>query len=156
MIKNMLKRIFLVCLVALPGGVFAQYENRVPNNMEPINRYQLLEKTWYFVAMKCPDKIGAEAQYIHYFSTLSLTVSNSNNINYGTYVKTYTDVRDNPKETGTYSLTTDDAGNVVLTLKKSKSGTTARYLVPMVETNHLTLIRTDDVEKCNITYAIAP
>ena len=83
----MLLKIFLVCLVALPGGVFAQYENRPPNNTEPINRYQLLDKTWYFIAMKCPDKIGAEGQYIHFFATLSLTVSNSNNINYGTYVK---------------------------------------------------------------------
>ena len=65
-------------------------------------------------------------------------------------------MRDNPKETGSYSLTTDEVGNLVLTLKKNKTGTTAKYMVPMVETNHLTLIRTDDVEKCNITYAIAP
>ena len=65
-------------------------------------------------------------------------------------------MRDNPRETGTYAITTDDAGNVVLTLKKHKTNTTARYLVPMVETNHLTLIRTDDVEKCNITYAVSP
>jgi hypothetical protein len=41
-------------------------------------------------------------------------------------------------------------------LKKNKTGTTAKYMVPMVETSHLTLIRTDEAEKCNITYAIAP
>ena len=77
-------------------------------------------------------------------------------INYGTYVKTYRDMRDNPKEFGTYTLTNDEAGNVIMTLKKNKTGATARYMVPMVETNHLTLIRTDEVEKCNITYAVAP
>ena len=156
MIKKMLEKILLVCLLALPASAFAQYENHVPNNMEPINRYELLDKTWYFVAMKCPDKIGAESHYIHYFSTLKLTVSNSNNINYGTYVKTHRDVRDNPREAGTYSLNTDEVGNVILTLKRNKTGATARYMVPMVETNHLTLIRTDEGDKCNVTYAIAP
>ena len=47
-------------------------------------------------------------------------------------------------------------GNVILTLKKSKKGTIAKYIVPMVEANHLTLIRLDETEKCNITFAIAP
>jgi hypothetical protein len=106
--------------------------------------------------MKCPDKIGAETQDIRYFSTLQLTVSNSNNINYGTYVRKFKDVRDNPKETGSYSLNMDDAGNVTLTLKRSRTGATSRYIVQMVETNHLTLIRTDDGDKCNISYAVAP
>jgi glutaredoxin-related protein len=153
----MLKRILLVCLLALPAGVFAQHMPAFPpSNSQPINRYDLLDKTWFFVGMKCPDKIGAEAQYVHYFSSLKLTASNVNNINYGTYVKTYQDMRDNPLERGTYSLTNDEVGNVVLTLKKSKTGATARYMVPMVETSHLTLIRLDEGEKCNITYAIAP
>ncbi len=156
MIKNMLQKILLVCLLAIPAGAFAQFENKPPNNNEPINRYELLDKSWHFIAMKCPDKIGAEAHYIHYYSTLKLTVSNSNNINYGTYVRTFKDVRDNPKETGTYSLNMDDAGNVTLTLKRTKTGATSRYIVQMVETNHLTLIRTDDGDKCNITYAVAP
>jgi hypothetical protein len=156
MVKTMLKNILFVCLAGLPVSVFAQYENRPPNNTEPINRYELLDKTWCFVAMKCPDKIGAEAEYIHFYSTLRLTVSNSNNINYGKYERVYKDMRDNPKETGVYTLTTDEAGSVVLTLKKAKTGTTAKYLVPMVESNHLTLIRTDEGDKCNITYAIAP
>lgn len=151
----MFKKLLLACLLALPAGVFAQ-TNTPPANTMPINRYDLLEKTWYFVGMKCPDKIGSEAHYIHWFSTLHLTVSNNNNINYGTYVKTYRDMRDNAKETGTYTLTTDEAGNVVLTLKKNKNGAIARYMVPMVETSHLTLIRTDEMDKCNITYAIAP
>lgn len=155
MMKNMLKNLLLVCLLALPAGVYAQGQ-LPPSNMEPINRYELLNKTWYFVAMKCPDKIGADAHYIHYYCTLEMKENNVNNINYGTYVKIYKDVRDSPKETGTYSMTTDEVGNLVLTLKKSKTGTTAKYMVPMVETNHLTLIRTDDVEKCNINYAIAP
>ena len=145
----------MVCLLALPVSVFAQTNTPLPNT-QPINRYDLLDKTWCFVAMKCPDKIGSEGQYIHFLSTLKMTATNSNNINYGTYVKTYKDMRDNPKEWGTYSLTTDEVGNLVLTLKKNKTGTTAKYMVPMVETNHLTLIRTDEVEKCNITYAIAP
>ncbi len=73
MIKNMLRKILLVCLAALPAGVFAQiaqHEQRPPDNMQPINRYELLDKIWYFVAMKCPDKVGAEAHYIHYISTL--------------------------------------------------------------------------------------
>ena len=148
----------LICLMALPAGAFAQLqtENRPPDNMNPINRYELLDKTWYFVAMKCPDKIGAESHYIHFFATLKLTASNNNNINYGTYVKFNKDMSDNPDETGKYSMTTDDLGNLVLTLKKSKSNSTARYFVPMVETNHLTLIRMDEGDKCNISYAIAP
>lgn len=152
----MLRNILFICLMAVPAGVFAQNDNKLPDNTSPINRSELLDKTWYFVGMKCPDKIGSEAHYIHYYSTLKLAVSNSNNINYGHYERTYRDVRDNPNEKGTYSLTTDESGNVILTLKKSKTGTTSRYMVPMVETNHLTLIRTDEGDKCNITYAIAP
>lgn len=156
MVKNMLKNIFLVCLMTLPLAVLAQKPPFPPSNTHPINRHDLFDKTWYFVGMKCPDKIGSEAHYINWFSTLQLTVSNSNNVNFGTYVKTYRDMRDNPKETGTYTLTSDEVGNVILTLKKSKKGTIAKYIIPMVETHHLTLIRTDDEEKCNITYAIAP
>ncbi len=155
MMTKSLKKILLVCLMALPASVFAQTNTPVPNT-QPINRYELLDKNWCFVAMKCPDKIGSEGQYIHFFSELKLTATNGNNINYGTYVKTYKDMRDNPKETGTYTLTNDEVGNVIMTLKKSKTGATAKYMVPMVETNHLTLIRTDEAEKCNITYAIAP
>jgi len=148
-----------MCLVVvLPACAFAQIPllNRPPDNTQPINRYELLDKTWYFVAMKCPDKIGSETHQIRYFMTLQLTVSNANNINYGTYVKYNRDMSDNPRETGTYSLTSDEVGNVVLTLKKHKTNTTAKYIVPMVETNHLTLIRTDGEDKCNISYAIAP
>lgn len=156
MVKNMLRAVLLACVAALPSGVFAQVENHPPNNLEPINRYELLDKTWDFIAMKCPDKIGAEAHYIQFFATLKLTVSNPNNINYGTYVKAYRDMRDNPRETGTYSLTSDEVGNIVLTLKRYKTGATERYMVSMVETNHLTLIRTDDQDKCNVIYAIAP
>jgi hypothetical protein len=156
MVKNMLAKILLVCLMALPAGAFAQMEHRPPDNTLPVNRYELLDKTWYFVAMKCPDKIGAESHYIHYFATLKLTASNVNNINYGTYVKFNRDMSDNPNETGKYSLNTDDLGNLILTLKKNKTGTTSKYMVPMVETNHLTLIRTDEGDKCNISYAIAP
>lgn len=155
MITKSLQKILLVCLMALPVSVFAQTNTPLPNTL-PINRYDLLDKTWCFVAMKCPDKIGSEGEFIHFLSTLKMTATNNNNINYGTYVKTYKDMRDNPKETGTYSLTTDEVGNLILTLKKNKTGTTAKYMVPMVETNHLTLIRTDEVEKCNITYAVAP
>ncbi len=143
--------------MAVPAGAFAQHMPAFPpSTTQPINRYDLLDKTWYFVGMKCPDKIGAEAQYIHYFSTLKLTVSNINNVNYGTYEKTYRDMRDNPVERGHYTLTNDEVGNVVLTLKRNKTGATAKYMVPMVETSHLTLIRIDEGEKCNITYAIAP
>jgi hypothetical protein len=158
MTKNMLKRLLLILLVVLPAGVFAQIPllNRPPDNSTPINRYELLDKTWYFVAMKCPDKIGSETHQVHYFMTLKLTYSNANNINYGTYVKYNRDVSDNPMETGTYSLTSDEVGNVVLTLKRAKSNATAKYIVPMVEANHLTLIRTDGEDKCNISYAIAP
>jgi len=155
MMKNMFKNIFLVCLLALSTGAFAQGQ-LPPSNTQPINRYDLLDKTWYFIAMKCPDKIGTDAHYIHYYSTLSLTASNVNNINYGTYVKVSRDLSESPRETGTYSLNTDEVGNLMLNLKKHKTGTTAKYMVPMVEANHLTLIRTDEVEKCNINYAVAP
>jgi len=155
MTKNMLNKILLFCLMAMPAGVFAQTLTPDPN-MLPVNRYQLLDKTWDFVAMKCPDKVGANDHYVHFFLTLKLTASNVNNINYGTYVKEYLDVRDNPKETGKYTLTTDEVGNLVLTLTRNKTQTTSKYMVPMVETNHLTLIRTDEGDKCNITYAIAP
>jgi hypothetical protein len=144
----MLKNLLLVCLLALPASLFAQSANRA----------DLLDKTWYFVAVKCSDKVatGHEDQFIHYYSSLKLTASNSNNINYGTYVKTHKDMRDNPNESGTYTLTTDEQGNLILTLKRAKSRATARYNVPMVETNHLTLIRIDQGDKCNVSYAIAP
>lgn len=155
--KHTLTKIFLVCLMAVPACVFAQREsNFVPDNMNPINRYELLDKTWHFVGMKCPDKIGDETYHIKHFATLKLSVSNINNINYGTYVWVNRDASDNPKETGTYSLTTDENGNVVLTLKRKKTGATAKYIVPMVESSHLTLIRTDEGDKCNVSYAVAP
>lgn len=146
--KNMLKNILLVCLLAMSTGVFAQ---------TTIDRKELLDKNWYFVAMKCQDKVSAgnDGHYIHYFCSLKLVAANSNNLNYGTYERVYRDVRDNPNEKGTYSITTDEVGNVVLTLKKSKTGTTSRYNVPMVETNHLTLIRVDDGDKCNTSYAVS-
>jgi len=146
--KNLLKNFLLVCLLALPCGLFAQ----------SINRTDLLDKTWYFVAVKCSDKVatGSESQFIHFYSSLKLTASNSNNINYGTYVKIHKDMRDNPIEKGTYTMTTDEVGNVVLTLKRGKSGVTAKYNVPMVEANHLTLIRIDEGDKCNVSYAVAP
>ncbi len=158
MMNNMLKKILFVCLMALPAGAFAQLgmESRPPSNTEPINRYELLDKTWYFVATKCPDKIGAETHYIHYSMTLKMSPTNANNINYGTYKKFTRDMSESPNETGKYSLTTDDAGNVVLTLKKDKSKMVAKYNVPFVEANHLTLIRIDEGDKCNIAYAIAP
>ena len=151
--KNMLKNILLVCLLFVSVGAFAQY-----NHSQTINRKELLDKTWHFVAMKCPEKVSSDndGHYIHYLSTLKMVASNVNNMNYGTYEKTYMDVRDNPNERGTYSITTDEVGNVVLTLKKARTGTTAKYIVPMVEVNHLTLIRTDEGDKCNISYAIAP
>ncbi len=152
----MLKNIFLVCLMALPFGAMAQKPPFPPSSTSPINKYELFDKNWCFVGMKCPDKIGSESQFINWFSTLQLTVSNSNNVNYGTYVRTYRDMRDNPRETGTYSLTNDEVGNVILTLRKAKKGNIAKYLVSMVEANHLTLIRLDETEKCNVTYAIAP
>ena len=148
MIKNLLKNILLVCLMALPCSVFAQ----------SVDRGELLDKTWYFVALKCSDKAsaGSESQYIHVYSSLKLTAHNPNNINYGTYVKVHKDLRDMPTERGTYTMNTDENGNLVLTLKKEKGGSTAKYNVPMVETNHLTLIRIDGGDKCNITYAVSP
>ncbi len=146
--KNMLKNILLVCLLAFSGNLFAQN----------INRSELLDKTWYFVAMKCPDKVSntSDGHFIHFYSTLKMAASNPNNLNYGTYERTYTDVRDNPNEKGTYSITTDEVGNVILTLKKAKTGTTAKYIVPFVEANHITLLRTDDGDKCNVSYGVAP
>lgn len=154
----MLKKSLLVCLLAVPAGVFAQgrMPNLPPSTTSPINRAELMDKTWYFVGMKCPDKIGLESENIHWFASLKLTFSNINNINYGTYEKTYRDMRDNPHERGSYTLTTDEVGNVILTLKKKRTGEEAKYIVPMVETNHLTMIRIDEGEKCNFTYAIAP
>lgn len=159
MMKNILRNILFVCLLAIPAGAFAQIvahgEQRPPDNMLPINRYELLDKVWYFVASKCPDKVGTESHYIHYISTLQLTASNSNNINYGTYTRYNRDMSDNPNERGTYALNTDEVGNLVLTLR-NRMGDKSVYMVPMVETNHLTLIRTDGGDKCNISYAVAP
>lgn len=157
--NNMFRKILFVCLMALSAATaFAQVgaENRPPSNTEPINRYDLLDKTWYFIATKCPDKIGAETHYLHYFMTLRFTVTNPNNINYGTYKKFNRDVSESPNETGKYSITTDDVGNVVLTLKKDKSKMVARYNIPFVSSNYLTLIRIDEGDKCNISYAVAP
>lgn len=159
MLKIMFNKILFVCLLALPTCTFAQIigaENRPPSNTVPINRYDLMDKTWYFVGTKCPDKIGAETHYIHYSMTLRLTPGNVNNINYGTYKEFHRDMGDSPNETGKYSITTDDVGNVVLTLKKDKSKMTAVYNIPTVDANFLKLIRIDEGDKCNIAYAIAP
>ena len=149
MVNNMLKRFLLVCLMALPGGVFAQNTN--------MNRADLLDKVWCFVAMKCPDELnnGTDGQFIHYYSNLKLTASNGTNINYGTYTRHYNDMRDNTYETGNYSITTDEVGNLLLTLRKSKSTTEVQYIVSMVEAHHLTLVRNDENEKCKVTYAIS-
>ncbi|NDC40843.1 MAG: hypothetical protein EBZ77_04705 [Chitinophagia bacterium] len=153
MMKNLLKNTLLATLLTVSATAFAQ--NTTQNT---INRKELLDKTWNFVAMKCPDKVSANSDgiYVHYLSSLKMNASNMNNINYGTYEKIYMDARDNRLEKGTYSITTDEVGNVVLTLKKARTGTTAKYIVPFVEANHLTLIRIDDVDKCNISYAVAP
>ena len=145
----MFRKVLLFCLLALPSSVFAQNLN--------INRADLLDKVWYFVAMKCPDELnnGTDGQFIHYYSSIKLTASNGTNINYGTYERHYNDMRDNPRESGTYSITTDEVGNLLLTLKKTKSNVTVQYIVPMVETNHLTLIRNDESEKCKVIYAVS-
>jgi len=149
MLKIMFRKVFLLCLLSLPACVFAQNFN--------LNRQDLLDKVWYFVAMKCPDELnnGTDGQFIHYYSSLKLTASNGTNLNYGTYVRHYNDMRDNQQELGVYSITTDEVGNLLLTLKKAKSNTSVQYLVPMVETNHLTLIRNDESEKCKVIYAIS-
>ena len=146
--KSTLLYVLFTCLFAFPAMV----------NAQSINRTDLLDKTWYFVAMKCPDKVSAnnDGHYIHYFSTLKMKASNVNNINYGTYERINKDLSDNPKETGSYSLTTDEVGNVILTLKKARTGAIMRYIVSFVETNHLTLIRLDEGDKCNVSFAIAP
>jgi hypothetical protein len=152
----MMRNILLICLLLVSTGIFAQSNQNSP--AAAINRRELLDKTWHIVAMKCPEKVNSnnDGHYIHYMSSLKMVASNVNNINYGTYQKTYMDVRDNPNEKGTYAINTDDVGNVVLTLKKSRTGTTAKYIVSMVETNHVTFIRTDDGDKCNISYGVAP
>jgi len=147
--KTILKHILVVCLLALPTANFAQ----------SVNRAELLEKTWHFVAMKCPDKIanGNDDQFINYYASLRMTPSNAAaNINYGTYVKIYHDQRDNKREVGSYAISTDESNGTILTLKQAKTGEAISYRVPMVETNHLTLIRTDDGDKCNTSYAVAP
>lgn len=155
MIKNMLRNILLLCIMVMPFCASAQ-------NSSNINRKDLLDKTWYFLAQKCPpaDKDNAggngESQVIRYSSNLKMTASNVNNINHGNYVRMYKDNRDNPRERGTYAITTDDAGNVLLVLKKAKTDEVTSYQVAMVETNHMTLVRTDGKESCNVFYAIAP
>jgi hypothetical protein len=149
MLKRIFTRVLILFIVALPFGVFAQGPN--------LNRADLLEKTWYFVAMKCPDNLnnGTDGQFVHFYSSLKLTATNGSNINYGTYERYYNDLRDNPRELGAYSLTTDEVGNLLLTLKKAKSNVSVQYIVPFVETNHLTLIRNDEIEKCKVVYAIS-
>ena len=145
----MFRKVLIFCLLALPSIVFAQSVNN--------NRQDLVDKNWYFVAMKCPDELnnGTDGQFIHYYSSLKLSPTNGTNINYGTYLRHYNDMRDNPQEMGTYSITTDEVGNLLLTLKKTKSNTSVQYIVPMVETNHMTLIRNDENEKCKVIYAIS-
>lgn len=123
------------------------------------NRADIVNRKWRIIAMKCPDAMntdGNEDQFIHYYGTLTLTPSNYQNINYGTFIKVHNDASDNPIERGNYSLVSDDMNGTRLILKSRKGETTTTYRVELVYPNHLTLINLGDDEKCKVTYAIAP
>ncbi|MBS1690095.1 MAG: hypothetical protein JSS96_15300 [Bacteroidetes bacterium] len=123
------------------------------------NRADIVNKKWRIIAMKCPDAMNTDAnqdQFVHYYGTLTLTPSNYQNINYGTFVKVHHDASDNPIERGNYSLVADDMNGTRLILKSRKGETTTTYRVELVYPNHLTLINLGDDEKCKVTYAIAP
>jgi hypothetical protein len=145
MIKKQLAHTLFVCLLAMPIFSLAQ----------TVDRAELLDKTWYFVAVKC-DKMGSPDQFIRYYESLKLATNNPNITNYGWYERVYRDQRDNPKEFGTFALNVDETNGLVLTLKKRRTGEATQYKVVMVEANHLTLFRIDGSDKCRTSYAIAP
>lgn len=138
----------LVFIMILPTG-----------NAQTIgNRNDILNKTWRIMAMRCPDAFtnsNDPDQYVHYYGTLTLTPTNVQTANYGTYVRITRDQSDNPVEKGTYSLITDETSGTRLVLKP-KRGDEVTYRVELVYANHLTLINLGEDAKCKVTYAIAP
>jgi hypothetical protein len=123
------------------------------------NRADIINKKWRILAMKCNDAMSTgndEDQFVHYYATLTLTPSNYQNINYGTFIKVHHDASDNPIERGNYSLVSDDMNGTRLILQSRRGETTTTYRVEMVYPHHLTLINLSDDEKCKVSYAIAP
>jgi len=123
------------------------------------DKAMLVNKTWRFVAMKCPQAMNNAAnpdEFVHYYYTLTLKPANSQNMNYGEYVKLNRDLSDNPVERGTYSITSDDVNGVRIVFKPNKSKTTKEYRVETVLANYLTLINLSDNDKCKIAYAVCP
>ena len=146
----MYKKLLLVFLMALPAALYAQSNG---------TRADIVNKKWRIVAMKCPEQhsdANDEDQFVHYYSSLKLTPANNYTSNdYGSYVKVHKDVRDNPKETGTYKFTTAQDGATLLALKPKK-GMACEYRVELVHGTYLTLINMAQDEKCKVSYAIAP
>ena len=119
----------------------------------------LVNKTWRFVAMKCPGALNNANnpdEFVKYYYTLSLKPSNAQNINYGEYVKVRRDVSDNPVERGMYAITSDEVNGVRIIFKPNKSKLTMEYRVETVLANYLTLINLTDNDKCKIGYAVCP
>lgn len=149
MYAKIYRHLLIILLLALPVLTFAQKHT---------DRSKIVNKTWHIIAMKCPEQYvdsNNADQYIHYYSTIKLAPVVYNNVDYGTYTRIYRDSRDNPREFGKYSLVTDVDGSTRMILK-SGSGTTTEYRVEVVSDHYLTLYNLGDVDKCRVSYAVAP
>ncbi len=150
MFIHMYKRFLVVLLLAMPVMMKAQSMG---------TRADMVNKTWRIVAIKCPDEYrntSEEDQFVKYYQSLKLTPSPGyGGNNYGTYVRIHRDVRDNPRESGTYQFNAAQDGATLLTLKPRK-GNATEYRIEFLHPNYLTLVNTSQSEKCKISYAVAP
>lgn len=147
--RQLYKQVLIIVLLLMPAMLFAQNQQ---------DRSKLVNKIWHVVAMRCngqyADSSYANDAYIHYYSSLKLTQVVYNNVNYGTYEYLSRDQQDNPRETGQYSLSTDDAGATLLTLK-TMDGRQRVYRIEVTD-HYLTLYSMNDDDKCKVSYAVAP
>jgi hypothetical protein len=140
----------VVLLLALPVIMKAQ----------PMGtRADMVNKTWRIMAIKCPEQYttaNEDDQFIKYYQSLKLTPSPGyGGNNYGTYVRIHRDARDNPREAGTYQFNAAQDGATLLTLKPRK-GQQVEYRIAFSNPNYLTLVNTNQNEKCKVSYAVAP
>lgn len=125
----------LLAAAALIASSFSAFAH------EPVSESaNLVSRTWYIVAMKCPSdmQLAGRDKFIQYY--FSLQFRPSNNPNYGTYVRTSTDMDTDPRQEGKYAIRQDESGHLTLTLTDRRNQV-SEYTFQAPNENHLTLSR---------------
>lgn len=149
------KRVLLT--TSIVSASFFSFAQKASGNID-----DLVNRTWYILAMKCPGEVKYGGgtnhdKYMRYYFSLELKPNVAGNLHYGSYTRVATDMDTDPRQTGKYSITTDESGLPILTLTNSKNQAT-QYSFKVLDENHLTLSRLSESkdDKCNVHYAIAP